>query len=135
MNRIIDFRGFSITDKKWVYGSLNLYLTHSPMITSLVFPQSWLVAPGSIGQYTGRPDNKGDKIYEGDLIRQRLEDSVEPEGFFFCESIVEMVQGCWVLSQIGFDYSRTPLHERSFLYEADDIEVIGNIHGKEVANG
>lgn len=140
MNREIKYRGYCGISKEWKYG----FLVIDPIGTYRIYWRPFIgatsntwhyVSQSSVGQYTGRPDIKGTCIYEGYIVRQKLEDSVEPNGFFNCDSVVEMVEGCWVLSQVGFDYSKTPFSERCLLRQADDIEVIGNIYEKEVPNG
>lgn len=92
MTREILFRGMSVYDNKWVYGSLieqdiggaRYYL----ICSSNQMPEDGeLVNFATIGQDTGLLDKKGNKIWEGDIV-------LTSEG-----SMHEIVFG-----KIGFDY-------------------------------
>ena len=135
MNREILFRGKRGDNGEWVYGVTIQSNDGLSMIRELYHVDGaeynaieYDIIPETVGQFTGLTDKNGSKIFEGDIVNERLLDACEPQGYYDCKSIVEMVQGCWVLSQVGFDYSNTPLYERSFLFEAVDIEITGNIH-------
>jgi uncharacterized phage protein (TIGR01671 family) len=71
-------------------------------------------------------DKNQKPIFEGDILRQWLEDNNEPEGGFWWEAEVKMINGCFHLCQLGFDYKdETP----TFLYtDAHLSEIIGNIY-------
>lgn len=131
MNREIKFRGLREDGKGWAHGSYIFDNRGNHHFISYFWEdgqRDYIVIPETVGQFTGLHDKNGKEIYSGDIVREKLEDSVEPEGFYNCDSVVEMVNGCWVLSEVGFDYSKTPMSERNFLYEADGIEIIGNIN-------
>ncbi len=68
MNREIKLRGYSITDKTWVYGSLNAYSDGTFLITNFEGTRSWSVYPQSVGQYTGLKGNKNTPVYDGDIV-------------------------------------------------------------------
>jgi uncharacterized phage protein (TIGR01671 family) len=88
MERIIEFRGKSINSDSWAYGCLfcdengKTYIVHE-LFKSPVYVQ---VFPESIGQFTGAVDKKGNKIYEGDIIRETIEvDDCDEVIYYVCK--------------------------------------------------
>ena len=83
----------------------------------------------NVMQFTGFKDKKGDEIYEGDIVREAIIDTQEEKGWFWIYSTVEFEMGCWVLKEIGYDYSRyDSLLDHIHLYDStEEIEVCGNI--------
>jgi hypothetical protein len=67
-------------------------------------------------QYTGFNDYDYNPIYEGDIVLVRLEDNVEPLGYYMCEMEVKFYMGCWCLFQVGFDYTDSPWEDISILH-------------------
>jgi len=67
---------------------------------------------------TGFTTADGEYIFEGDTFRQKLEDKMEPEGFFWWYCVVKRHEnGAWVLCQIDFDYSNSPFEEYALLID------------------
>jgi uncharacterized phage protein (TIGR01671 family) len=80
-------------------------------------------------QFTGFIDKYGKEIYEGDIVRESIIDHMEEEGWFWSYSVVEFEMGCWILKEIGYDYSNyESLMDHIHLYDSTDvIEVCGNV--------
>ena len=131
MSREIKFRGKTY-DGRWFFGDLstsskpNIYVFPSDGMDS---PDTYLVRPTTIGQFTGLHDRNGKEIYEGDIVFWK-DGSENPNHWryakveyydrraTFCFTIVK----CGT-REIGYQFGA----EHSF-GGYDEIEVIGNIY-------
>lgn len=129
--REILFRGKRIDNGEWIYGSLIQWKNGD---TSIVVPkghinekngiedaESYPVDPSTVGQYTGLCDCEGNKVFEGDIVKQGYYQSAVYYGEFNC-SCCDGVYG-WSL---GLNCDIRDLSEvdsnRSYGY------VIGNVY-------
>ena len=122
--RLITFRGKSKKDRRWVYGSLvhGILGGKETPVEEVVYVGELVdgefrgeeVYLGTVGQYTGLKDKKGQMIYEGDIFTRG--------GKFFY--IVVFHKGGFKLKLLrgGFE-DMLPLSR-----VAKYGEVIGNIH-------
>jgi uncharacterized phage protein (TIGR01671 family) len=109
--RTILFRGKRVSDGQWVYGDLIQF----GRLTSI---DTAPVDPATVGQYVGRDDPNGTKIFEGDVMT--------------CGTVVEFntdgIGGC--------SYCYGAFYGTGFIVSSDDKlyyfdkrnHVIGNIH-------
>ena len=124
MNREILFRGKNENIKKWVYGSLlefldgDCYICKFPDNLDVDKPDAldmYAVNPETIGQYTGATDKKGEKIFEGDIIKGKGKNAYAVE---YSPNIAGFIaKGFGILS-------RPCMNAGTVNY----YEVVGNIH-------
>lgn len=141
MNKDIIFRGKRIDNGKWVEGSLVIEYDKTPFImfwvSELVEPKnnyremvhkSYEVIPETVGQYIGRKDKKGNKVFIGDILVRKYSIDIG----YVDEHIVKKEEKITVESfeQIVLESSRfcgQPYHGniKDFWKE---VVVTGNIH-------
>lgn len=96
--REILFRGWSPQEGKWIFGDLKNAETGSQILiqTKTASKKSYMVWDDSIGEFTGYTDQKGTRIFEGDILKQ---DDVVHDGKIQIrgpEFTVMMIEGAWV---------------------------------------
>jgi uncharacterized phage protein (TIGR01671 family) len=132
--RTIEFRGITVDTKEMVYGDLIMGVGAKdgkyyilPRILNFAYPETkakphhldgYEIIPTTIGQFTGLYDKNGVKIFEGDRIRIPDYRSGAVIGGKQFERVIEV---CYDKLFNGYGYYG--MH-----YEAETIEVIGNIH-------
>ena len=127
MNREIEFRGKRLDNGEWLYGDLR---HHKDDVC--IFEQGGnkgeQVKRETVGQFTGLLDNRGVKIFGGDIVKHPYIDPI-------FRDLVESKDGDGVTSEVVF-------HDGAFCvkYDINDfvyldsftrhghIEVVGNIH-------
>jgi len=131
----IEFRGKRLSDGEWVYG---YYLVHEPtnehkihfFNEKLQTMATAIVDPKTVGQYTGKVDKGGKKIYKDDWVHAWANN-----GKYL------VTHGLYVNSEIDLD-GETPDCYGWYIHQATDgdlygdalnqsekyLEVMGNLH-------
>ena len=120
--REIMFRGKRTDGKGWMYGyysfnpTTNIHWIRTPRTT---YWDEDMIAPSTVGQYTGLKDKNGKRIFEGDICRNTRTG--------------EIVSVKWHGTMAGYVWNKRRadgfLFDFGELFRAcDKYEVIGNIH-------
>lgn len=120
MNRDILFRGKSILTGLFIEGNLVIDRNRKTFIIWFNHKQKecWTsIYPYSVGQYTGRTDKNGNKIFEGDIVI--IDNSLKAVVIWFNGSF---------RFQDELSSKATSLDEMGVVMRNYDVQVIGNIH-------
>ena len=137
--REILFRGIDSLTGKWVQGDLlhissGCIIYHGSQTESeikentgaaieLLINEISVVKPKTVGQFTGLTDKNGVKIFEGDIIQDKYDES--------CNHVIKYFEeeSCFGVLYIGLNGSLTPMSRlaKDWINEFDKV-VIGNIH-------
>lgn len=121
--REILFRGKSLNNKKWVYGSRIRYddehifiLPPYEQASTLTYKQIFqlnavTVNPETVGQYIGMTGKGDTKVFEGDILNVKYSDE---EGYDCeCRCVIRSIMDYEILGWLNF---------------ANEIEILGNVY-------
>ena len=125
--RNIKFRGKRVDNGEWVYGNLIQVENAIAQQICLIWHKrnntahEFMVAPETIGQFTGLYDKDGKEIWEGDVVESEGDQKVVTFEQFEVDCC-----GCCYQSHrvVGFNYLSAYYSE----YHAKPVTVQGNIH-------
>ena len=138
--RTIKFRGKDIKTGEWLYG--NIQVPTPPFDKFFMWDNDHNqkeVVPDTVGQFTGRLDKYGKRIFEWDILKVFVtikgDDDFEEE-VFWRVGVIRFVGGAFVLTnctnyadkELKTPHRWSPNKKGSCSYPAYRSEIIGNIH-------
>ena len=125
--REILFRG-KMGKGDWIYGCYVLTPDDGPVIMTCADwggKFSHPVIPITVGQFTGRCDKNGVKIFEGDIVTYPDGDG----GYEYCDETINSGVVTWCDESALFYITNNYSAEFPDMWDrVDEMEVIGNIH-------
>ena len=107
----------------WIIGDLLQYANTAQIWTQEEHGKcNYIVDPATVGQFTGLKDKNGVKIFEGDVIRIKIEGE-SSFTFNYLRKVV-FVNGIFGIGKQKDEESISPFP----IYSMDMFKVIGNIH-------
>jgi hypothetical protein len=138
--REILFRGKRVDNGEWVKGYL-IVLTKTECGSYICFysKNEWIevkVIPKTVGQFTGKTLNKGDKVFEGTIAFNETEtDNGDERVYIVCTWIKEWcmfawltVSEYWVYQQMGAESLDETLFWTYTLEDSCKYHLAGDIH-------
>ena len=132
--REILFRGKGkYNDKEWIYGNLIKTKNDKFWITNNSYSNGgWLaltrrveVDPNTVGQFTGLLDKNGKKIFEGDIVKNKYNQTTEIKFGEFVDTKSHEQVGFY---QVYLDDDDWGGVSHGTMDDVKDSEIIGNIH-------
>lgn len=123
MEREILFRGKEIDSKKWHFGLLSYFDDDNSYYINFKDGNDYvgtIVDSNTVGQFTGKCDKNGKKIFEGDIVWDFAEE--EYLVILWCQKLGRYVRSETVDVNKGLWYSFNDI------FEEEGCEVKGNIH-------
>lgn len=124
--REILFKGYSKEDKEWHYGSL-IHTIEGYFVMPIEDGDLYPVEEESIGQYTGFKDYKGNKIFEGDIVKYETYDEMDTY-INRAEVYFDTELGAWMAHEEREEEVSSDIRLSSM---DGKVEVIGNIYEKK----
>lgn len=120
MDREILFRGKSVDNGEWIEGDLWNVIDNDFCIIS--HGKNYDIIAETVGQYTGKDDKNGKKIFKGDICKVCRGVDIETGVIYYDKRV-----GAW-----GVRYNEEEINLLFDIFTSKDenvwIEVIGNIH-------